>query len=234
MKAIILAGGLGTRLRPVISDIPKPMAEVLGKPFLAWQIEQLKKFDILDIIISIGYLGDKIKLYFQDGDRLGTRIKYAEESQPLGTGGAIRNASPYLTNEEKFLVVSGDTYLDLDFPDFLRFHDEKNSLITMALARRKRPSKSGCVEIDKEDRIVNFVEKEKGAGLINAGYLIFSLEVFNHMPKKNKFSLEYDLYPKMVGTRRIFGYVTSGYFRDLGNPEDYESIKKELGAVVCS
>ena len=234
MKAVILAGGLGARLRPVISGIPKPMAEVLGKPFLAWQIEQLKKFGILDIIISIGHLGDKIKLYFRDGEKLGTRIKYAEERQPLGTGGALRNASRYLTSGKKFLVVSGDTYLDLDFPDFLRFHDEKNSLITMALARRERPSKSGCVEIDKENRIVKFVEKEKGAGLINAGYLIFSSEVFDYMPKKNKFSLEYDLYPKLVKTKRIFGYVTSGYFRDLGNPEDYEAMKKELGEVVCS
>jgi NDP-sugar pyrophosphorylase family protein len=234
MKAIILAGGLGTRLRPVVSDIPKPMAEVLGRPFLAWQIEQLKKFGILDIIISIGYLGDKIKMYFQDGNRLGAHIEYAEESQPLGTGGALKNASRYLAGEEKFLVMSGDTYLDLVFSDFLRFHGEKNSLVTMALARRERPSKSGCVEIDKENRIINFVEKEKGAGLINAGYLIFSSEVFDHMPKKNKFSLEYDLYPKLVGTKRIFGYVASGYFRDIGNPEDYEAIKKELGAVVCS
>jgi len=234
MKAIILAGGLGTRLRPVISDIPKPMAEVLGKPFLAWQIYQLKNFGIFDIVISIGHLGDKIKQYFQDGEKLGTRIKYAEEHQPLGTGGALRNASRYLTSEEKFLVVSGDTYLDLDFSDFLRFHDEKNSLITMALARRERLSKSGCVEINKENRIVKFVEKEKGAGLINAGYLIFSSEVFDYMPKKDKFSLEYDLYPKLVKIKRIFGYVTSGYFRDIGNPEDYEAIKKELGEVVCS
>jgi NDP-sugar pyrophosphorylase family protein len=234
MKAVILAGGLGTRLRPVVSGIPKPMAEVLGKPFLAWQIEQLKKFGIIDIIISIGYLGDKIKLYSQDGKRLGTHIKYAEEREPLGTGGALRNALRYLTNEKKFLVVSGDTYLDLSLSDFLKYHDEKNSLITMALARRERPSKSGCVEIDKENRIVNFVEKDKGAGLINAGYLIFSSEVFDHIPQKNKFSLEYDIYPKLVETKRIFGYVASGYFRDLGNPEDYEAIKKELGAVVCS
>lgn len=234
MKAVILAGGLGTRLRPVVSGIPKPMAEVLGKPFLAWQIEQLKKFGIIDIIISIGYLGDKIKLYFQNGGRHGIHIKYAEESQPLGTGGALRNASSYLINEEKFLVVNGDTYLNLGFPDFLRFHEEKDSLITMALAKIERPSKSGFVEIDKENRIVDFVEKEKGVGLTNAGYLVFNSDIFDYMPDKNKFSLEHDLYPKIVGTKRVFGYLTSQYFRDLGNPEDYEAIKKELGAVVCS
>jgi NDP-sugar pyrophosphorylase family protein len=234
MKAVILAGGLGTRLRPVVSDIPKPMAEVLGKPFLAWQIEQLKKFGIVDVIISIGYLGDKIKLYFQDGERLGIHIKYAEESQPLGTGGALRNASLYLINEEKFLVVNGDTYLNIDFPDFSRFHEEKDSLITMALAKIERPSKSGFVKIDKENRVVDFVEKKKGVGLMNAGYLIFSFEVFNYMPDKNKFSLEHDLYPNIVGTKRVFGYLTSQYFRDIGNPKDYDAVKKELGAVVCS
>jgi D-glycero-alpha-D-manno-heptose 1-phosphate guanylyltransferase len=234
MKAVILAGGLGTRLRAVVSEVPKPMAEVLGKPFLAWQIEQLKKFGVVDIIISIGYLGAKIKQYFQDGKRLGTRIEYAEESHPLGTGGALKNALQYLISEEKFLVMNGDTYLTIDFADFSRFHEEKDSLITMALAKVERPSKSGFVELDKENRIVNFVEREKGVGITNAGYLIFSSEIFNRMPDEDKFSLEYDLYPKIVGTKRVFGYLTTQYFRDLGNPDDYEAIKKELGAVVCS
>ncbi len=232
MKAVILAGGLGTRLRPIISGVPKPMAEVLGKPFLRWQVEQLKKFGLRDVVISTGYMGHKIKDYFGDGRRFGVNIEYAEEHEPLGTGGGLKNASRYLIGERDFLVVSGDTYLDLDFPAFLRFHGEKRALITMALARREKPSKSGCAMVNEGSRIVEFVERRRGAGLINAGYLLFSSEVFDHLPKGDKFSLEYDLYPKLIKTGRVFGYVASGYFRDMGNPEDYEMMKKELVVVI--
>lgn len=232
MKAVILAGGLGERLRPVVSEVPKSMAEVLGKPFLKWQIEQLKKFGVREVVISIGYMGDKIKGYFGDGRRFGVSIEYAEEREPLGTGGGLRNASRYLVGEQRFLVASGDTYLDLDFPAFLKFHEEKRAMITMALARREKPSKSGCVRVDEEDRITKFVERERGAGLINAGYLLFDSEVLGYMPKWDKFSLEHDVYPKLIKTGRVFGYVESGYFRDMGNPEDYKLIKKELGVVV--
>jgi NDP-sugar pyrophosphorylase family protein len=232
MKAVILAGGLGKRLRPVVSEVPKPMAEVFGKPFLEWQIGLLKKFGLREVVVSIGYMGDKIKDHFGDGRRFGVSIEYAEESEPLGTGGGLGNASRYLVSEKRFLVVSGDTYLDLDFPAFLKFHEEKRAMITMALARRDKPSKSGCVRIDEDGRITEFVERKRGAGLINAGYLLFNSEVLNYMPKRDKFSLEYDVYPKLIKMGRVFGYVESGYFRDMGSPEDYELIKKESEAVV--
>ena len=135
MKTIILAGGFGTRLRSTISNVPKPMAEVLGKPFLEWQIDMLKKFDFRDIVLSIGYLGDKIKSYFMDGRRFGVQIEYVEEDQPLGTGGSLKILEPSLINNEDFLVMNGDTYLNLNLSEFIKFHREKKALTTIALTQ---------------------------------------------------------------------------------------------------
>jgi len=125
MKTIILAGGLGTRLRNIIPEKPKPMALICGKPFLEWQIKLLKKFDLIHLIFCIGYKGEMIKNYFGDGKKFGVYIEYAEEREPLGTGGALKNAKSYVVGEDKFVVMNGDTYLDLDFIDFLEFHNKK-------------------------------------------------------------------------------------------------------------
>ena len=226
-----MAGGLGTRLKPVVSKVPKPMAKVGGKPFLEWQIDQLKKFGIRDIVISIGYMGEHIKRYFGNGKKFEVMVTYVEEEEPLGTGGALKNTSRFLAGEKKFLLMNGDTYLDLNFADFLKFHDEKDALVTMALARREKSFKSGCVRVDKDGRITEFVEKEEGSGLINAGHLLFETQALKLLPQREKFSLECDFYPELVGRGVLFGYLTSCYFRDLGNPEDYEAMKRELGAT---
>lgn len=232
MKTVILAGGLGTRLRPTVSNVPKPMAEVLGKPFLEWQINLLKKFDLRDIVLSIGYMGDKIKNHFMDGGRFGVHIEYVEEDQPLGTGGSLKIVKPCLSSKEDFLVMNGDTYLDLDFSGFVKFHREKKALTTIALTQINRLSKCGCVELDANSRIASFVEREKGEGIINAGVHAFTNEVFAYMPRKRNFSLEFDLFPNLIRTKRVFGYLTRDYFRDIGRPEDYEAIKRDLKGIV--
>jgi NDP-sugar pyrophosphorylase family protein len=232
MKTIILAGGLGTRLRAVISDKPKPMAPISGKPFLDWQLELLKRFHLREIILSVGYMGNEIKNYFGNGGKFGVEIWYAEEHEPLGTGGALRNAKAFVLREDKFVVINGDTYLNMNFLDFLRFHDEKNGLATIALAKVDEASRYGSVELDKYCKVTKFVEKSaKSFESVNAGVYAFDSEIFSYMPEKDKFSLEYDFFPMLLETNRIFGYRTNCYFRDLGTLEDYENMQKELGEL---
>lgn len=232
MKVLILAGGLGKRLRPKVDDIPKPMVEVLGRPFLAWQIDLLKKFGLRNIVLCTGYRGDKIREHFGDGEDFGVNIEYSEEEDPLSTGGAIKNARPHVAEEDKFIVMNGDTYLDLDFGDFLRFHRRKNGLASMALAELGEPSKAGFVKIDEDSRVIEFVEKDRGVGMVNAGVQAFNYRVFDLMPEEDKFTLEYDFFPEIVKTEKVFGYLTECYFRDIGTPNDYQRIKEELGEVV--
>ncbi|MFC1786449.1 NDP-sugar synthase [Halobacteriota archaeon] len=236
MKTIILAGGLGTRLRKIISDKPKPMAQICGKPFLEWQIELLKRFNLRDIILSVGYMSNEIKNYFGNGKKFEVHIEYVEEEKPLGTGGALKNAESYVVNEDKFMVMNGDTYLLTDFTDFLSFHEEKKGLATISLANiNEENHRYGAVEINEHCIITKFIEKsEKNFGSINTGAYVFDLDIYSYMPAKEVFSIEYDLFPKIVETNRIFGYKTNCYFRDLGTPEDYERIKKELEELIWS
>lgn len=235
MKAVILAGGLGTRLRDKIKDLPKPMAEVLGKPFLEWQLELLKSWGIREFILSVGYLADKVKSYFKNGEQLGVSIRYAEEEEPLEDGGGLKNACRFLDEVDIFLVANGDTYLDLSTEDFYRFtglHRETGALVTLALAKRDKPQKSGLVKLENS-RIIKYEEKE-GAGLVNAGYMLFRREALNYMPQCRKFSLGKDFLPVLVQTGRAYGFITNCFFLDLGTPEDYEKMKEKLGEVLRS
>lgn len=134
MKAVILAGGLSSRLRKKINDKPKSMVSVLGKPFLEYQIEQLKRYGITEIVLCVGYLGDQIKYFFKNGAEFGVSIEYATEKKLLGTGGALKNAQKYL-QDSTFLVLNGDSYLDMDFLDFIRYHKERKAKRTIALTR---------------------------------------------------------------------------------------------------
>ena len=233
MKTIILAGGLGTRLRAMISDKPKPMVQICGKPFLEWQIELLKRFNLRDIILSVGYMGNEIKNYFGNGKKFDVGIEYAEEEEPLGTGGALKNAKSYVFRENKFIVMNGDTYLNTDFIDFIKFHEEKNGLATIALAKVNDPHRYGSVKIDRNCKVAEFIEKsDKSFGRVNAGVYIFDSSIYRYMPDKDKFSLEYDFFSMLLETKRIFGYKTNCYFRDLGTPEDYKKMQKELEELI--
>lgn len=233
MKTIILAGGLGTRLKSVISNKPKPMAQICGKPFLEWQIELLKRFNLRDIILSVGYMRNEIKNYFGNGKKFAVDIEYAEEEEPLGTGGALKKAKSYVFREDKVIVMNGDTYLNMNLSDFLRFHDEKKGLATIALAKVDEPYRYGSVKIDNHCKVTEFIEKGgKSFASVNAGVYIFNLDIYRYMPAKDNFSLEYDFFPMLLETKRIFGYKTDCYFRDLGTPEDYEKMQKELEELI--
>jgi len=156
MKAIILAGGFGTRLKEILKDTPKPMALVLGKPFLEHQIRFLKEQGITDIIIAVHHMSDKIKSYFGNGLRFGVDITYSEEETPLGTAGAIKKAQKYL--DDTFLVINGDSYSDIDLSKLLEFHKSKNSKFTLALTKTKEAEHYGSIILDGS-KILDFREK---------------------------------------------------------------------------
>ena len=227
MQALILAGGLGTRLRKVANNCPKPMMQVGGSPFLEYLILQLKRYNLTEIILSIGYLGDKIREYFQNGRQWGVRIRYSEEKAPLGTGGAVKLAEDFIKADD-FLVLNGDSYLDMNLNDLIRFHKLQKALVTLALVEVHKPDRYGLVEIDDDYRITNF--RERGAvsksSLINGGIYIFHKKIFGFIPE-GKISLEKDIFPILMG-KRFYGKLHKAYFVDIGIPEEYDRVQKEF------
>ena len=226
MRAIILAGGEGKRLRPVINDVPKPMAPINEKPFLEYLILQLRKQNIKDIIFSIGYKGYIIKSYFQDGDNWDINIEYSEEDKPLGTGGALRKAGE-LIDDEQFIVMNGDSFFDIEFKQLISFHEDKQAVATIGLAYVETIERYGHVEIGNDGEITKFVEKGNSvsAGHVNGGIYILNSELINKIPL-GQVSLETEVLPNLIN-RGLFGMKFKSFFIDIGKPEEYQRICKE-------
>ena len=226
MRAIILAGGEGKRLRPVINDVPKPMAPINEKPFLEYLILQLRKQNIKDIIFSIGYKGYIIKSYFQDGDNWDINIEYSEEDKPLGTGGALRKAGE-LIDDEQFIVMNGDSFFDIEFKQLISFHEDKQAVATIGLAYVETVERYGHVEIGNDGEITKFVEKGNSvsAGHVNGGIYILNSELINKIPL-GQVSLETEVLPNLIN-RGLFGMKFKSFFIDIGKPEEYQRICKE-------
>jgi D-glycero-alpha-D-manno-heptose 1-phosphate guanylyltransferase len=219
MKAVILAGGLGTRLQSVISDLPKPMAPVGGKPFLEYLIAQLASWGIRDIILSVGYKADLIESHFGDGKRCGVKIRYSREEEPLGTGGALKKAMLVL-DANNVLVLNGDSFTDLELDDFNRFHQSHNGIVSMALVGLSDTSRYGKVELGPYGTVSAFREKEdRGPGLINSGYYLVRKGILSFM-RNDSFSLEREIFPLLMPTS-LHGKVYHSFFVDIGTPEDY-------------
>ena len=235
MKAVILAGGLGTRLKASVADKPKSIAPVLGRPFLEYQIEQLKKHGVKDIVLCVAYLADQIKHHFKDGVKFNVNIQYATEKKLLGTGGALKNAEPYL-DKGTFLALNGDSYLRVNLSDFFQYHRKKKSSGTIALTRVSRTEKYGLVKTDKGDRITEFLEKEekgKPYATVNAGVYLFEPEVLSFIPRGKKISLERYIFPLLLKKQvPLFGYLCSGYFIDIGTPQKYAQIQKDMKELI--
>src|SRR3989338_1491339 len=231
MKAIILAGGFGTRLKKIVFDKPKSMATIAGIPFLEHQIRLLKEQGISDIILCVSYMADKIKSYFGDGRRMGVNITYSEEEVPLGTAGAIKKAERYV--QGTFIVLNGDSYSQLDIGKFFDFHRSKKSLFSISLTQVKHASHYGLVHL-QDDKIVAFLEKQTdGNGLINSGVYIFEPEIFKYIPEDQNISMEKQIFPELVARGLLFGYEYRGYFIDIGQPETYEKFRQDvLGSLM--
>lgn len=225
MKAVILAGGKGTRLRPITYLNPKPMLPLVNKPFMENFIMWLKHYKIEDIILSTCYLPEVFEKYFGDGRKLGVNLRYETESCPLGTCGAVKNLEDYLGNEP-FLVFNGDILTSLNLKQMMAFHKKNRADITISLTPVEDPTAYGLVPIDKEGRVTRFLEKpsldEINTNLINAGTYMIEPHIMGLAPKGENYSFERGLFPKALSNEyRIYGFVSNAYWLDVGTPEKY-------------
>ena len=231
MEAIILAGGLGTRLASRLQGLPKPMAPVAGRPFLEILLKQLHRCGCARVLLSVGYRHEVIQEHF-GAAFCGMKIDYAVESAPLGTGGAIRLALEQ-ANEESVLVLNGDTFLDADYAAMMRFHEEEGAEATLAAIHRDDVSRYGGVTIEGR-RVVGFEEKGRtGPGWINAGTYVLARNLAWPPALAEKFSIEHDFFAPEVARLRPAAYKVEGYFLDIGVPEDYDRAQTELAGFTA-
>ncbi len=227
-EAVFLAGGMGTRLRQVVSDVPKPMADINGKPFLHYLIRFYAGQDISHIVLSVGYLYEKIQNYF--GNRYeGVRISYAVENYPLGTGGAIVKALNNTETDEVF-VVNADTMFNVNLEKVSQFHQAKNADITLVVRKVDDTGRYGSILLDSDMKITGFTEKNQsaGSGFINGGVYLLNRAFINRFGFPEKFSIEKDFFEKQYGSGAFYATVCNDYFIDIGIPEDYARAKKQF------
>jgi D-glycero-alpha-D-manno-heptose 1-phosphate guanylyltransferase len=226
-EAIILAGGLGTRLQSVVNELPKSMAPINEKPFLSYQLDYLIHKGINSFILSVGYKAEDIENYFKENYR-GAKITYVYETKPLGTGGAIKNAIQ-ITENENIIVANGDTLFLADIDLQTEFHLENFADVTLALKPMQDFNRYGSVDISSTNRIFGFKEKKFiKEGLINGGIYIFNKSIFDKFPLGNVFSIEKDFFELYVDELHLYGFIDDGYFLDIGIPEDYQKAQIEF------
>lgn len=226
---IILAGGLGTRLRSVVSDLPKCMAPVNGKPFLSYVIDYFQQQGITQFIFSLGYKHEVIIAYLEQfTTHHPLTIHYSIEKEPLGTGGAIKKACEK-TNHKNVFVTNGDTLFKANIPALKNFHLQKNAECTLALKPMMNFSRYGVVELNEDNSVKNFCEKKYyKSGLINGGLYMLNVETFLNRRLPEKFSFETAYLEKFYKEHAMYGLEQDGYFIDIGIPEDYERAQKEF------
>jgi mannose-1-phosphate guanylyltransferase len=225
MKAVILAGGYGKRLRPLTDQMPKPMIEVLNLPIIEWQVKWLSGFGIKEFIICVGYMKEHIINHIGSGSRLGVKVGYAVEEEPLGTGGALKNAEGLLSGQKEFFMVNGDILTNLD-PNRLR---DGGSVHALALVPLRSPF--GVVEVDKGSRVLGFVEKPKISDRwINAGVYHFTSEVFSYLPENG--NIEVTALPALAKEGKLRGTKYEDIFwRSIDSHKDIEEAAKEIQAA---
>ncbi len=228
MQALILAGGKGTRLRPLTVYTPKPIVPVLNRPFLLYQIEILARAGITEIVLSLSYQPDKIEDLLGDGSDYGVKLRYITEPSPMGTGGAYKFAADAI--RETTVVFNGDILTDVDISSIIAFHKEIKSEATIALVPVEDPSAYGLVETNAQHQVLRFLEKPKPEDIatlnintINAGIYVLEPSILDLIPKDENCSFEYNVFPSILEKqKRFYAYVLrENYWRDLGNPKSY-------------
>ena len=226
MKAVILAGGKGSRLYPVTrGDIPKPMVPLGGRPVLEWLVLRLRQSGIRHICCTLQCLPDAIRNHFGDGSAFGVHMEYRQETEPLGTAGAVKNCRDFV-GEESFFVLSGDGVFDFDLRPLMEAHRRHQSAVTMALSPLASPLSYGLALTDRAGRIRGFIEKPDWGrvvtDLVNTGIYVLSPEALEEVPENTAFDFAGDLFPKLLEQGRpLFGLPMEGYWRDIGEPESY-------------
>jgi len=231
MKAIVLAGGLGTRLRGRIADLPKPMAPVAGKPFLEYVLDRLVLAGIDSITLSVGYRAEVIQDHFSDSYK-GVPIQYAYEPEPLGTGGALALAVHDMGNEEPVLALNGDTLLRLNLQDLISWYAQAPEALAMVLRQVPDAGRYGAIKLDS-DRVIGFEERGLPIpGLINGGVYIIQPRLFGDLGLSGRFSFEVDVLQKHCVNLRPRAYITDAYFIDIGIPVDLDRAGLELPTLA--
>src|SRR6266705_5533330 len=224
MKAVVMAGGEGTRLRPLTSNQPKPMVPVVGKPCMEHILELMGEHGLNDVIVTVAFLPQAIRSYFGQGETLGMQVGYSVEESPLGTAGSVRLAAKQL--DETFLVISGDALCDVDLSALVAFHKERGAAVTIGLKSVDNPLEFGIVVTDEEGRIERFLEKPSWGQVfsdtINTGIYVLDPEVLNHIPSDRPYDFSKELFPLLLEMGRpLYGHVFDGYWQDIGNLDQY-------------
>ena len=221
VKAVLLVGGLGTRLRSVVPFAPKVLASVGKRSFLEFLIRQLRSQGLRRLVMCTGYLADQIENEFGDGQAWDVAIEYSKEEQPLGTAGAVKRAQHYLRDVPEFVVMNGDSFLEIDFRNLMEFHRGHCAMATMAVLRVEDTSRYGTVDVDARGRVRGFAEKTGSEipGLVNGGVYIFNHVIFQYI-RDQPASLERDVFPRLLD-HGVYAQEQHGMFIDIGTPADY-------------
>ncbi|HHY13496.1 MAG TPA: NTP transferase domain-containing protein [Thermoanaerobacterales bacterium] len=231
MKGVIMAGGVGTRLRPLTCSVPKPMIPLMNRPIMEHILNLLKKHQINEVCATLQYLPETIKNHFQDGTDFNVNLKYYIEETPLGTAGSVKNAQEFL--DETFIVISGDVLCDMDLTEAIKFHKEKKAIATLVLTREEIPLEYGVVVTSDTGEIIRFLEKPSWAEVfsdtINTGIYILEPEVLDYIKKDEMFDFSKDLFPLLLEDKQpMFGMISNCYWCDIGNPEQYIQSHKDI------
>ncbi|UHA72271.1 sugar phosphate nucleotidyltransferase [Paenibacillus sp. 481] len=231
MKAVIMAGGKGTRLRPLTLQTPKPMVPLLNRPCMEYIIELLKRYDIHQIAVTVQYLPDVIRHHFGDGSQFGVELHYFEELLPLGTAGSIKNAAAFL--DEPFIVISGDGLTDFNLRRAVQFHRERNALATMVLTQVASPLEYGVVMTAEDGLVTRFLEKpswsEVFSDTVNTGIYVLEPEILDWIPENGTYDFSLNLFPALLREQKpLYGYVAEGYWSDIGNLQQYRQTQFDM------
>lgn len=231
MKALILLGGLGTRLRPLTLERPKPLLPILNRPFLAYQIDLLKKHGVRDVVLALGHQSAHFRDKLGDGSSWGVRFIYSVEREPRGTGGAIRLARPHLG--ERAFILNGDIFSDFDLASLAAHHEKSRAEVTLALVTVENPAAYGLVEIRADGTVTRFIEKPIGPSFpcrtVNAGCYLFEPGAVDAIPADRPVSIEREVFPGLLAAgRRVVGWRHGGYWSDIGTLSTYWSTHRDL------
>ncbi len=237
MKAVILAGGFGTRLRPLSCTRPKILFPIANKPLLQWSFERLARNNIKDVVMAVFY---QTEVYIKQHriPRCGVHVKYSHDPirMPLGTGGSIKRTENQIGKDEPFIVLNGDIFADVKYTELIEAHRKKEAVATIALHRVDDPSRYGVAELAKDNQIVKFIEKPSPGtaptDLINAGVYVLSPKIFSYIPEGRAVSIEHEIFPKLAQEGSLYGRVFEGLWMDIGKPEDYLEINRRMLASI--
>ncbi|HAH19195.1 HAD-IIIA family hydrolase [uncultured Eubacterium sp.] len=230
MKIVIMAGGKGTRIASINSEVPKPMIEILGKPILEYQVEVLKKQGFNDYIFVIGHLGHVIKDYFDDGSKFGVSIEYIVEEEPLGTAGALYYLKDRIKDD--FVLLNGDIIFDVDIDRFYNYHKDHNGLATILVHPNNHPFDSSLIEVNNDGMVIGWINKEAERvwyhNLVNAGIHILSVKVLDRFIEVKKTDLDRDILKPMIMEKQLFAYSSPEYIKDMGTPKRYDEVISDI------